>query len=101
MFKTIKKIIETFSLKLRLYKLVVQDKRTPVIVKVILGLMIGYAIFPFDFITDFLPILGLLDDIAIIISLIWLTLSFIPKKIMEDSSKKINGNNFSRNKKYR
>jgi len=51
--------------------------------------MIGYALFPFDFISDFIPVLGLVDDLAIIFSLIWLTFSFIPKKIVEDSRKKI------------
>lgn len=88
-----KKIIEKFNLKIRLYKLVVSDKRTPVTVKVILVLMIVYALFPFDFISDFIPVLGLVDDLAIIFSLIWLTFSFIPKKIIDDSRKKINNKN--------
>ncbi|OGK09427.1 hypothetical protein A2767_05265 [Candidatus Roizmanbacteria bacterium RIFCSPHIGHO2_01_FULL_35_10] len=83
------KLLEKINVQLRLYKLVISDKRTPKIVKVILVLMIGYALFPFDFISDFIPVLGLVDDLAIIFSLIWLTFSFIPKKIVEDSRKKI------------
>lgn len=86
MFKIIIKIIEKFNLKIRLYKLVLSDKRTPGIVRIILLLMIGYAIFPFDFI----PVLGLADDIAILLSVIWLIMQLIPKKIVDDSRKRLN-----------
>ena len=89
MFKKIIIFIEKFNLKIRLYKLVLSDKRTPGIVRVILILMIGYAIFPFDFITDFIPLFGLIDDITILFSVVWLIMQLIPKKIVEDSKKKI------------
>ena len=93
MFKKILRFFSKFDLKLRLYRLVLSDKRTPKIVKVLLGFIVGYAIFPFDFVTDLFPILGWIDDLLVIFSLIWLIFRIIPKKIVEDSQKKIRESN--------
>lgn len=42
-----------------------------------------YTLSPMDLIPDFMPILGLIDDIIILPILIKLVIRLIPKKLME------------------
>jgi len=64
--------------------LAIKDKRTPWISKFFGGLTIVYALSPIDLIPDFIPVLGLLDDLIILPILVTLTIKFIPKEIMEE-----------------
>lgn len=43
--------------------LTLKDKNTPIIAKVLAGIIVGYDLSPIDFIPDFIPVLGYLDDI--------------------------------------
>lgn len=63
--------------------LVLKDKDTPMIAKVFAGITVAYALSPVDFIPDFIPVLGYLDDIVLLPLLIALTIRFIPKDIFE------------------
>ncbi|AWK52981.1 hypothetical protein DIC82_19165 [Clostridium beijerinckii] len=56
-------------------------KETPVIAKIFAGIAIGYALSPIDFIPDFIPVIGLLDDIILVPILIAITIKFIPEEI--------------------
>lgn len=58
-----------------------KKKETPIIAKVFALMTVGYALSPIDFIPDFIPIIGFLDDIILLPLLIALTLKFIPKEI--------------------
>lgn len=49
-----------------IYKHALKDRRTPLLVKLFLALGIGYLIMPLDFIPDFIPFLGQLDDSIIL-----------------------------------
>ncbi|ADY50687.1 protein of unknown function DUF1232 [Pseudopedobacter saltans DSM 12145] len=60
------------------------DKRTPVIAKILAGLTVVYLLSPIDLIPDFIPIIGLLDDIIIVPLLISITIKLIPKSVLED-----------------
>lgn len=62
-----------------------KDKRTPLYSKVVAGITVGYALSPIDFIPDFIPILGYLDDMIILPFLIVLSIKLIPTKIMEQA----------------
>lgn len=58
--------------------LAARDPRVPWYAK-LLGLIVtGYALSPIDLIPDFIPILGLLDDLILIPAGIWLMLRLIP-----------------------
>jgi uncharacterized membrane protein YkvA (DUF1232 family) len=61
-----------------------KDPRTPGPVKFFLGLAVAYALSPIDFIPDFIPILGYLDDIVIIPLLVLLALRLTPKFMIDD-----------------
>ena len=58
-----------------------KKKETPVIAKIFAGITIGYALSPIDFIPDFIPVIGLLDDLILLPILVTITIKFIPKEI--------------------
>ena len=55
-----------------------RDNRTPVLAKIMIGLVIAYALSPIDLIPDFIPVIGYLDDIIILPIGIWLAIRLIP-----------------------
>lgn len=71
--------------KIEVYKYVLKDRRTPLLVKLFLALGIGYLVVPVDFIPDFIPFLGQLDDSIILPLLFIIAIFLIPKEVMQDS----------------
>lgn len=59
------------------------DNLVPWYVKILIIITVGYALSPIDLIPDFIPVLGLLDDLLIVPLLISLTIKIIPKGTME------------------
>ncbi len=88
---SLKDIRSHLKKRLILYKSLYQDKRTPLLAKIILWIAIGYAFLPLDLIPDFIPIIGQLDDILIVPGLIYLALKFIPKEVYLEHKNKILG----------
>ena len=64
--------------------LAARDPRTPLAAKIIAASVTAYALSPIDLIPDFIPVLGLLDDLIIVPAGLWLALRLIPADIMED-----------------
>lgn len=60
-----------------------KKKETPLAAKIIAGITIGYALSPIDIIPDFIPVLGLLDDLIILPALIAITIKLIPEDTFE------------------
>lgn len=60
-----------------------RDPRTPALAKIVAGVVIGYALSPIDLIPDFIPVLGVLDDLLLLPAGIWLALKLIPRPVME------------------
>jgi uncharacterized membrane protein YkvA (DUF1232 family) len=58
--------------------------QTPWYAKVLAVLTVGYALSPIDLIPDFIPVLGLLDDLILLPGMIVLTLRLIPKDVMDE-----------------
>ena len=87
--KKLKTIGKTLHSELKVYRLVMKDKRTPKLAKVFLWLAVGYAVLPFDIIPDFIPILGHLDDLIIVPALVILALKMIPREVIEDCRKRV------------
>ena len=63
--------------------LALKDKDTPIVAKMIAAVTVGYALSPIDFIPDFIPVLGYLDDIILLPALIIMTIKLIPKSVWE------------------
>ncbi len=80
-FRQIKQRIKR---EIRVYRGIVQDKRTPRFSKFLLACALGYLFLPFDLIPDWIPIIGHLDDAIIIPLLIFIALHFIPVEIVEE-----------------
>jgi uncharacterized membrane protein YkvA (DUF1232 family) len=85
-----RELVKRFKLEIKIYKAVLQDKRTPLLGKVFLGLAIGYLLLPFDLIPDFIPFLGQLDDLIIVPLLVFIALKLIPEKIIQEHRKAVN-----------
>ena len=64
-----------------------KDKRTPLLAKIIIGVTVAYLLSPIDLIPDFIPVLGLLDDLVIVPALIVLSIKLIPKPVLHDARK--------------
>ena len=58
--------------------------RTPWYAKLAAGLVVAYAFSPIDLIPDFIPVLGLLDDMLIVPLGVVLVRSMVPAEVMED-----------------
>ncbi|QDP19882.1 YkvA family protein [Sphingomonas xanthus] len=59
-----------------------RDPRTPLPAKLIAGAVAAYALSPIDLIPDFIPVLGLLDDLLIVPAGIWLAVRLIPPPLL-------------------
>lgn len=67
---------------------VCKDSRTPWYVKVLASFALAYALSPIDLIPNFIPILGLLDDLILLPLAIMLILKLIPQNVMDDSRRR-------------
>ena len=59
-----------------------RDPRVRWYVKTIAGAVAAYALSPIDLIPDFIPVIGLLDDLIIVPAGIWLVVRLIPPPLM-------------------
>jgi uncharacterized membrane protein YkvA (DUF1232 family) len=55
-----------------------RSPETPVAAKFLAGLAVAYALSPIDLIPDFIPVLGILDDLILLPALIALAVRLIP-----------------------
>lgn len=62
-----------------------KDPRTPPLAKLCAVVTVGYALSPVDLIPDFIPVLGMLDDVLILPLLITLCIRMIPPDVMAES----------------
>lgn len=84
----LKRKVKLLKAEIHVLALVYSDKRTPFLVKLLIGLTIGYLLSPIDLIPDFIPILGLLDDLIIVPLLILLSIKLIPSIVLQDARKR-------------
>ena len=64
--------------------LVARDPRTPLAARLVAGAVAAYALSPIDLIPDFIPVLGLLDDLLIVPAGLWLALRLIPPPLLAE-----------------
>ena len=64
--------------------LAARDPRTPWYAQLLAALVVAYALSPIDLIPDFIPVLGLLDDLLLVPAGLWLVLRLIPTDVICD-----------------
>lgn len=69
-----------------------KDKRTPASAKILIGITVGYLLSPIDLIPDFIPVLGILDDLIIVPALIALSIKLIPEIVLNDAREQLYNN---------
>lgn len=57
---------------------------TPWYAKMVLFVTLAYALSPIDLIPDFIPVLGILDDLIIVPAGIWIAFRMIPASIIQE-----------------
>ncbi len=64
--------------------LAVRDPRTPWFARAMGVLVVAYALSPIDLIPDFIPVLGLLDDLVLVPAGIAIILKMVPAEVMAE-----------------
>jgi uncharacterized membrane protein YkvA (DUF1232 family) len=63
-----------------------RDKRTPWYAKALVALVLAYIISPIDIIPDFIPVVGLLDEIILVPIALFFIYKLIPESVKQDES---------------
>ena len=69
--------------------LAARDPRVPLAAKLVAGAVAAYALSPIDLIPDFIPVLGLLDDLLLIPAGIWLAVRLVPPAVLDDLRRRV------------
>jgi uncharacterized membrane protein YkvA (DUF1232 family) len=69
--------------KLRLAGRLLTDRRVPLAARAILPALVLYLAMPLDLIPDFIPVLGYLDDLLVVLAAAWLFLRLVPSAVLE------------------
>ncbi len=76
--------ISKLKLEIEALALAITHPRTPWYCKLMIALVVGYALSPIDLIPDFIPILGLLDDLILLPMGILVVIRLIPKDVISE-----------------
>lgn len=68
-----------------------RDARTPLLAKACATVTVAYALSPIDLIPDFIPVLGLLDDLLLVPAGIWIVLRLLPAGLIAELREKAAG----------
>ena len=68
----------------RLYWRLFRDRRVSILPKALLVLTLVYVISPFDVIPDFVPVIGEMDDVAVVLSGLWLFIRLCPPAVVRE-----------------
>jgi uncharacterized membrane protein YkvA (DUF1232 family) len=85
MFERLRAIGKTLKSELMVYRLVLEDRRTPIVAKILLALAVGYLLLPVDLIPDFIPIFGHLDDAVIVPALVVVAVRMVPQDVLAEA----------------
>ncbi len=74
------------SLKRETYALYLAARHpgTPWYAKAFVAVVVAYAVSPIDLIPDFIPVLGLLDDLVLLPMGIWIAIRMIPPAVLDE-----------------
>lgn len=72
-----------------LWRSLSKDGRTPLATKIFPWAALLYLLVPIDVVPDFVPLLGQLDDIGIILLLVTIAMKVVPKGLWQEHDKKV------------
>jgi uncharacterized membrane protein YkvA (DUF1232 family) len=75
--------------QIRLVCRLIVDPHVPVYLKILPFLSLAYLFFPFDLIPDMLPIIGQMDDLAILIALSKIFVELSPQDVVQEHREQI------------
>ena len=73
----------------RLYWRLFRDRRESELAKALLVLTIAYVVWPFDVIPDVLPFIGEVDDLAVVLTGLWLFVRLCPPEVVLERVREI------------
>ena len=71
--------------------LLMKDSRTPLAAKLVAGVVVAYALSPIDLIPDFIPVLGLLDDVILVPLGVALAVKLVPPPLWAEMRQRADG----------
>lgn len=72
-----------------LWRSLSKDGRTPLATKVFPWAALLYLLVPLDIVPDFIPLLGQLDDIGIVLLLVSIAMKVVPKGLWQEHDEKV------------
>jgi uncharacterized membrane protein YkvA (DUF1232 family) len=69
----------------RLYWRLFRDRRVPILPKALLVVTLVYAVSPFDVVPDFIPGIGEVDDVVVVLSGLWLFVRLCPPAVVRET----------------
>lgn len=92
---TLKERVKQLKTDIPAVWLAIGRKDVPWYAKAVGGLAVVYALSPIDLIPDFIPVLGMLDDLIVLPLLIALFLKWIPKTVLAECREKVAVSSFT------
>ena len=78
------RLTRRLALEVHTLWLIFRHRETPWFVKAVLILLLGYLASPVDLIPDFIPVLGMLDDLAVAAFALWVAYRLTPPHVIEE-----------------
>jgi len=79
-----REIVNRIRRELRYYRAILRDPRTPRVARWLIGVGVGYLLMPLDIVPDFIPIVGQLDDVIVLIIFVGIGMLFVPASVKQD-----------------
>lgn len=73
-------------LNIRLGWKLLRDRRVPWVLKIIPVISLAYLLFPLDLLRDFIPVMGLADDLILLVVGFLLLKNLAPRHVVEEHS---------------
>ena len=85
------RIVKKLRYELNLMLCLKNSGDIPAVSGILLGLALAYLLSPIDLIPDFIPIIGAIDDVIIVVPLLFLAYKLISEDVISKCKIKING----------
>ena len=84
-FQRLNEKVKILKSEIQVLTIAYSDVRTPWTAKLLIGLTVGYLLSPIDLIPDFIPVLGILDDLILVPLLITASIKLIPEIVIKEA----------------